>query len=501
MAFFPLYIYTTNKHLEQMSSEMTTAFDTELGSWIDQERAAIKLMSIIGSLRFDRAVELIMFRQQLHDRSVSEILGHHDYARKMVGKQFTVADSLAIAEGMMGMSLAPAKIDLGKLTHEWVEAGKGDVAEFLNGKIGSFVDDGRGGNEPRDVILYGFGRIGRLAARELIAQSAKGDQLRLRAIVSRSNSELDIRKRADLLRTDSVHGPFPGVVTVDVENEALIINGHVVNMISSNDPSAIDYTKYGINDALVIDNTGVWRDEEGLGLHLKSNGVSKVMLTAPGKGDIPNIVHGVNHKDFNPDDHNIWSAASCTTNAISPVLAVLEEKFGVEKGHIETIHAYTNDQNLLDNFHKKYRRGRSAALNMVITETGAGKAVSKVIPVLDGKLTANAVRVPTPDGSLAILNLTLGKEVTVEDVNAALKDAALNGKLVEQIRYATSHELVSSDIVGDSCASIYDSNATIVSNDGRNVVIYAWYDNEYGYTRQVMRLSKYVTGVRRLHYY
>ena len=484
-----------------MSSEMTTAFDTELGSWIDSERAAIKLMSIIGSLRFDRAVELIMFRQQLHDRSVSEILGHHDYAREMVGKQITVADSLAIAEGMMEMDLAPAKIDLGKLTHEWVEAGKGDVAGFLNGKIGSFINDGREGSEPRDVILYGFGRIGRLAARELIAQSAKGDQLRLKAIVTRSNKELDIRKRADLLRTDSVHGPFPGTVTVDIENKALIVNGHTINMIAASDPATIDYTQYGINDALVIDNTGVWRDEEGLGLHLKANGVSKVMLTAPGKGNIPNIVHGVNHKNFNPADHDIWSAASCTTNAISPVLAVLEEQFGVEKGHIETIHAYTNDQNLLDNFHKKYRRGRSAALNMVITETGAGKAVSKVIPVLDGKLTANAVRVPTPDGSLAILNLTLKKDVTVDSINEAMKDAALNGKLVEQIRYATSHELVSTDIVGDSCASIYDSNATIVSNDGRNVVIYAWYDNEYGYTRQVMRLSKYVTGVRRLHYY
>lgn len=480
-----------------------TGFEAELNDWIAQERAAIRLMSIVGTLRFDKAVELIIFRLPLHDSSVSEILSRHDYARKVVGKNISIFDSLEVADAMLSMDLAPAKIDLGKLAYEWkdAKAAGSDVASFLNDKIGSFVNDGRDGSKPKDVVLYGFGRIGRLAARELISQSAKGDQLRLKAIVTRSNSELDIRKRADLLRIDSVHGEFAGTVQVDVENKALIINGHTVNMIAANNPSEIDYTAYGINDALVIDNTGVWRDEDGLGLHLQSKGVSKVMLTAPGKGNIPNIVHGVNHQNFEPDDHNIWSAASCTTNAISPVLAVIEEKFGVEKGHIETIHAYTNDQNLLDNFHKKYRRGRSAALNMVITETGAGKAVSKVIPVLDGKLTANAVRVPTPDGSLAILNLTLNKAVTLEEVNAAMKDAALNGKLVEQIRYATSHELVSSDIVGDSCASIYDSNATIVSKDGKNVVIYAWYDNEYGYTRQVLRLSKYVSKVRRLHYY
>ncbi|MGB1317542.1 MAG: glyceraldehyde-3-phosphate dehydrogenase, partial [Flavobacteriales bacterium] len=333
-----------------------TGFEAELNDWIAQEKAAIQLMSIVGTLRFDKAVELIIFRLPLHDSSVSEILSQHDYARKVVGKNITIFDSLEVAEAILEMDLAPAKIDLGKLAYEWTDAKSSGatVSSFLNDKIGSFVNDGREPSAPRDVVLYGFGRIGRLAARELISQSAKGDQLRLKAIVTRSNTELDIRKRADLLRTDSVHGEFGGTVQVDVENKALIINGHTVNMIAANNPSEIDYTAYGINDALVIDNTGVWRDEEGLGLHLQAKGTSKVMLTAPGKGSIPNIVHGVNHHNFKPDDHNIWSAASCTTNAISPVLAVMEEKFGVEKGHIETIHAYTNDQNLLDNFHKKY---------------------------------------------------------------------------------------------------------------------------------------------------
>lgn len=483
-------------------STKINGYETELETWITQERAAIELMGVVGRLRFDRSIELIIFHKPLHDVGASEVLNHHDYARNIVGKPITVFDSLEVARGIEAMDLAPARMDLGKLTFEWLGAkAKGvTIGDFLSAQLRDFAANGGHRNPPKDVVLYGFGRIGRLAARELIAQAGKGDQLRLRAIVTRSNTEHDLTKRADLLRTDSVHGPFPATIVVDVEKKALIINGHTVTMIAANSPDQIDYTEYGIHDALVIDNTGVWRDKDTLGLHLKSKGVSKVMLTAPGKS-VPNIVYGVNHNDFDPDKEDIWSAASCTTNAIVPVLKVVEDVFGIEKGHVETIHAYTNDQNLLDNYHKKYRRGRSAALNMVITETGAGKAVAKVIPHLAGKLTSNAVRVPTPDGSLAILNLTLKKNVTIESVNAALKDAALNGELVEQIHYSFSNELVSSDIVGNYCAAIFDAPATIVSEDGRSVVLYVWYDNEYGYTRQVIRLSKYVAKVRRLLYY
>ena len=270
-------------------------------------------------------------------------------------------------------------------------------------------------------------------------------------------------------------------------------------MIASNRPENIDYTTYGIKKALVIDNTGAFRDNEALSLHLKSKGVSKVLLTAPGKG-IPNIVFGVNH-EIDIDNIKIFSAASCTTNAITPVLEVIVNNLGVEKGHIETIHAYTNDQNLVDNMHKKFRRGRAAALNMVITETGAGKAVTKAIPSLSGKLTSSAIRVPTPNASLAILNITTEKATSLEDLNEMMRNAALEGKLVEQIRYSISNELVSSDIVGDSCASIYDSPATLVSKYGKTIVLYVWYDNEYGYTRQVMRLAKHVSNVRRNCYY
>ncbi|HAT63060.1 MAG TPA: glyceraldehyde-3-phosphate dehydrogenase, partial [Flavobacteriaceae bacterium] len=329
----------------------------------------------------------------------------------------------------------------------------------------------------------------------------KGSQMRLRAVVTRDKSDLTVlEKRASLLQYDSVHGDFPGTVRADIENNALVINGTTVHMISANAPEEIDYTKYGIEDALVIDNTGAFRDDVALGRHLQSKGVSKVLFTAPGK-NIPNIVHGVNHLDYNPKKVDIFSAASCTTNAITPVLKAVEDSFGVVKGHLETIHAYTNDQNLVDNMHKKYRRGRAAALNMVITETGAGSAVSKALPSFAGKLTSNAIRVPVPNGSLAILNLELETPTSKDGINAIMKKYALEGDLVEQIKYSLNNELVSSDIIGSSAPSIYDSNATIVTEDGKNVVLYVWYDNEYGYSHQVIRLAKYIAEVRRYTYY
>jgi len=477
-------------------------YESELADWIKLEKAAIELIHLTGSLWFDKSVELVLFRNQLVDRSASEILNLHQYSKDIVKQPINVIDTLMLAKEMIKLDLAPSRIDAGRLGSEWLaEKGKyKNATEFIGHKLRDFIGKEKCVMVPKDVVLYGFGRIGRLLMRELVTQAGKGEQLRLRAIVTRNNSDEDITKRADLLRHDSVHGPFPGTVIEDFKNKALIVNGHTVHMIAANDMSAIDYTTYGINDALVIDNTGVARDREGLGQHLKAKGVSKVLLTAPGKGDIPNVVYGVNEESV-AEGETIFSAASCTTNAIVPVLAVIERTLGIERGHIETIHSYTNDQNLLDNYHKKYRRGRSAALNMVITETGADKAVGKVLPQLAGKLTGNAVRVPTPDVSLAILNLTVRKETSKEEVNEIMREAALNGALVEQIQYSVSNELVSTDLVGNSCASIFDSPATIVSKDKKSLVLYAWYDNEYGYSRQVVRFAKHVAEVIRLRYY
>ncbi len=477
-------------------------YETVLKSHVERERAAVKLSSKVGELLYDKGIELVLFRNHLTDITISEILNLHEYAREVVNKPIDVFTTSELAEEILNLNFAPAKIDIGKLASEWLveKDNHSSKANFLLGKLENIGSSASDSLEPRDVVLYGFGRIGRLAARELIKQAGKGQQLRLRAIVTRGNSDAEIIKRAALLRNDSVHGAFKGTVQEDLANKTIVINGQVVMLIDAKNPEDIDYTAYGINNALVIDNTGVFTNREALSRHLQAKGVSKVILTAPGK-EIPNIVYGINQGEIDVENENIFSAASCTTNAISPILKVVNDKLGVVKGHIETVHAYTNDQNLLDNMHKSSRRGRSAAINMVITSTGAGAAVTKVIPHLKDKLTANAVRVPTPNGSLAILSLQLDKKTSVEEINAIVKHAALNGDLVNQIYYSFDPELVSSDIIGNTCCSVYDSKATIVSPDGENVVLYAWYDNEFGYTKQVIRLAKHVAKVRRAIYY
>lgn len=476
-------------------------YENELAFQADRRRATVEFIKIVSDLWYDKSIELVLFRNQLIDRNVSEILNLHEYAGEFVQKPISIFDSVEIAQAIKTLDVPAAKLDIGKLTYEFhlEEKKYSNAMSFVAEKL----KDAKEKEEvtPKDVVLYGFGRIGRLLARELMTRTGKGSQLRLRAIVTRGKLDQTVlEKRASLLRNDSVHGEFPGTVRADLKNEALIINGTTVKIIAANQPEDIDYTTYGINNALIIDNTGAFRDKEALTRLKNSKGADKVLLTAPGKG-IPNIVYGVNHLENNPNQIDIFSAASCTTNAITPVLKAIEDTYGVKSGHLETIHAYTNDQNLVDNFHKKYRRGRAAALNMVITETGAGQAVSKALPSFEGKLTSSAIRVPVPNGSLAILNLELDTETSVEGINATLKKYALEGDLVEQIKYEMSDELVSSDIIGSSAPSIYDSKATIVRKDGKNAVIYVWYDNEYGYSHQVIRLAKYIAKVRRFTYY
>jgi glyceraldehyde 3-phosphate dehydrogenase len=476
-------------------------YEKELSLQADRRKAGVEFIKIINDLWYDKSIELIFFRNQLIDTTVSTIMNLHEYAGEFVQKPINVFDTVEIARAILNLDLPPSRIDIGKLTYEYhLEDNKyNDAKAFVIDKL----KDSKNSEEitPKDVVLYGFGRIGRLLAREMMSKIGKGQQLRLRAIVTRDrNDTQSLEKRASLLQYDSVHGDFQGSVSADIENNALLINGTTVHVITANSPEEIDYTQYGIDNALVIDNTGAFTTEEALQRHLTSKGVDKVLLTAPGKG-VPNIVYGVNHNDYNPDEVSIFSAASCTTNAITPILKAVEDTLGVVKGHLETIHAYTNDQNLVDNMHKKYRRGRAAALNMVITETGAGSAVAKALPSLAGKLTSNAIRVPVPNGSLVVLNLEVGKTTSIQEVNNIMKRYALEGELVEQIKYSLNNELVSSDIVGTSAPSIFDSNATIVSADGNNIVLYVWYDNEYGYSHQVIRLAKYIAKVRRYTYY
>jgi len=463
--------------------------------WKAREAIAEAMIPLIGKLYRERNIAITMFGRSLINRSVVSLIQAHRYIRQVEGGAgLNVQDTFQILEALSTLDLGPSRIDLGKLTQKFLSSGTAlSVKNFVRDEVADILGEkAEPRTEAQDVILYGFGRIGRLVARLLIEKAGSGKGLRLRAIVVRKGSEDDLQKRVNLLRRDSVHGPFRGTLNMVPEENAMIANGNYIKIIYSDSPSTIDYESYGIKNAIVVDNTGKWRDEEGLQQHLKSKGVGRVVLTAPGKGNIKNIVYGVNHHLITNDDL-ILSAASCTTNAIVPVLKAVKDKFGVASGHVETVHAYTNDQNLIDNFHKGDRRGRSAALNMVITETGAAKAVAKALPELSGKLTGNAIRVPIPDVSLAILNLNLNQATTVNELNDFMQHTALYSNMHKQIDYVNSPEVVSSDFIGSRYASIVDSLATIV--DGNRCVLYVWYDNEFGYSAQVLRILQKLAGI------
>ncbi|WP_417596532.1 glyceraldehyde-3-phosphate dehydrogenase [Oceanospirillum sp.] len=479
-----------------MSQDM---LDSCFQDWQEREALAEGMIPLIGQLYRKNNVVTSLYGRAMVNQSVIRILKDHRFVRQVEGTELSVRDTHPILEAMAGMDMGPAHVDIGKLAVKFKNEGGSDLEAFLRKEldtaVGKYQDNGEDGY--KDVVLYGFGRIGRLLARILVEKAGGGNKLRLRAIVVRGGKDGDLQKRASLLRRDSVHGSFQGTISVDEEAKALIINGNYVQMIYANSPAEVDYTTYGINDAIVVDNTGMWRDETGLGQHLNCKGASRVLLTAPGKGDIKNIVHGIN-SDVIEEGDKILSAASCTTNAIVPVLKAIEDKYGIEHGHVETVHAFTNDQNLIDNFHKAKRRGRSAPLNMVITETGAASAAAKALPSLKGKLTGNAIRVPTPNVSMAILNLTLGKETSVEDVNDYLRDASLHSSIQKQIDFVQSPEVVSSDFVGNRHAGIVDGEATIVN--GKQAVLYVWYDNEFGYSCQVVRILQQISNVHFQHF-
>ncbi|AFU97473.2 glyceraldehyde-3-phosphate dehydrogenase [Simiduia agarivorans] len=464
--------------------------------WKEREALAEAMIPMVGKLNREQNVSVYIYGRSLVNSSVIDIMKTHRFVRQVEANELSEFETFPVLQAIAELDLGRAHIDIGQITVKYMKDSRGlSVKDFVKQELSSAIgSEFKPLPQPQDVVLYGFGRIGRLVARLLIEKAGSGDVLRLRAIVVRkSKLDNDLEKRACLLRRDSVHGQFKGTIRVDEETQSLICNGNVVKVIYADNPAEIDYTAYGINNATIVDNTGVWRDEAGLGQHLKSKGVAKVMLTAPGKGDIKNIVYGINNKDITADDA-IVSAASCTTNAIVPVLKAVMDKFGVQHGHVETVHSYTNDQNLIDNFHKGERRGRSAPLNMVLTETGAAKAVAKALPSLAGKLTGNAIRVPTPNVSMAILNLVLDKETTKEELNDYMREVALHSPLQQQIDFTNSTEVVSSDFVGSRHACVFDSVATIA--DGNNVVLYCWYDNEFGYSCQVVRCLEDMAGVK-----
>lgn len=474
-----------------MSKDTIIALHQEhQGRWKNREEIAERMIALIGQLYREKNIVTSIYARSLVNRSVIQILKAHRRTR-MMDVELSVVDTIPLLEALVKIdNIGSAEVDLGKLAIEYKAQG-GDVDAFVANAVKS-IEDQPQTCETKDVVLYGFGRIGRILARLIIGQSGLGRGLSLKAIVVRKTADGDLEKRASLLRRDSIHGSFAGTISVDEENEAIIANGHFIKVIYASSPSEIDYTAYGIKDALLIDNTGKWRDVDGLSQHLQCAGVSRVVLTAPGKGDMKNVVYGVNQADI-LDEDKIISAASCTTNAITPVLKVIDEKYKVINGHVETVHSFTNDQNLIDNYHKADRRGRAATLNMVITETGAAKAVAKALPQLKGKLTGNSVRVPTPNVSLAILNLTLENPADRDEVNEYIRQISIVSNLQGQIGYTNSTEVVSSDFIGSRTAGVYDAQATISS--GNHLTAYVWYDNEVGYSCQVLRIAEQMCDV------
>jgi len=463
-------------------------------SWQERQTFAENMQPIIGQLFRNKGLEVSIYGRPLVNASAIDIIKAHKSVALHEDSKLRLRESFPFIDALNKMDLAPSRIDVGKLAYRYLFKGEANgvsIEQFLEKELVT-INKNSAIQKPKDVVLYGFGRIGRLLARLLIERAGPSSTLNLRAIVIRPSGKGDLAKRASLLRRDSVHGAFNGSITIDEENNVIKANGAFIQVIYAKSPSDIDYTQYGINDALVVDNTGVWSDEEGLGQHLQSKGVAKVLLTAPAKGDIKNIVYGVNQDMILADD-KIVSAASCTTNAITPVLKAINDEFGIRNGHVETVHSYTNDQNLIDNYHPAPRRGRSAPLNMVISTTGAAKAVAKALPELKGLLTGNAIRVPTPNVSMAIMNLNLKNATDKEALNDYLRNISLNSPLQNQVDYTASTEIVSTDLVGSRYAGVVDSQATIV--DGDRAVLYVWYDNEFGYSCQVVRVMLEMAGI------
>ena len=470
--------------------------EDSFGDWKWREGLAELMVPIIGSL-YRNGTNILIYGKSLVNESPVAIMKAHRFARQSDNNELSELETYPILKYIETLDLADCEIDVGEIAvkcpfFEEIKNNGTKIGEFIDAELESVINKkSNRPSEPANIVLYGFGRIGRLVARMMTQTTGPGNYFKLRAIVIRKATDDDIFKRASLLTKDSVHGPFDGTVRVDEENSNLVINGNPVKVIYASGPDKVKYSDYGINDPVVIDNTGIWRDEEALSVHIKS-GASKVILTAPAKGDIKNIVYGINDSILEENDQLI-SAASCTTNAIVPVLKTINDEFKINGGHIETVHAYTNDQNLIDNFHKKDRRGRGAPLNMVITSTGAVNAVAKALPELKGKLTGNAIRVPTPNVSLAILSLELDKKVSVETVNDYLRSMAFHSEYREIIGFVNSSEVVSTDFYSSPFATVIDSQATI-TNDKR-VTLYCWYDNEYGYTKQVINLAKKVAKI------
>ncbi len=329
------------------------------------------------------------------------------------------------------------------------------------------------------VGINGFGRIGRLLYRAAIERKANIDFVAI-------NDLADAKTNAHLLKYDSVHGRFPG--TVEVKGNDLVVNGKDLKVLSVRDPAQLPWKDLGVY--LAVESTGLFTNREGASKHLTA-GAKKVLISAPAENPDATFVLGVNDKSYDPEKHNILSNASCTTNGLAPVSKVLADNFGLEKAFMTTCHSYTNDQKVQDLVHKDLRRARAAAINIIPTSTGAAKAIGLVLPSCAGKMNGISLRVPTPDVSIVDLVAVLGKEVTKEEINAAMKKAA-EGELKGILEY-TEDPIVSSDVLHSTYSSVFDALSTMVLGEKSNFVkILAWYDNEWGFSCRMVELIELV---------
>ena len=329
------------------------------------------------------------------------------------------------------------------------------------------------------VGINGFGRIGRLLYRAAIERNAKIDFVAI-------NDLADAQTNAHLLKYDSVHGRFPG--TVEAQSDKLVVNGKPLKVLSQRDPATLPWKDLGVY--MAVESTGLFTDRESASKHLQA-GAKKVLISAPAKNPDVTVVIGVNEKNYDPEKHNILSNASCTTNCLAPVSKVLADNFGLEKAFMTTTHSYTNDQKVQDIMHKDLRRARAAAVNIIPTSTGAAKAIGEVLPSCSGKMNGISLRVPTPDVSIVDLTAILGKEVTAEDINAAMKQAA-NGPMKGILEY-TEDPIVSSDVLHSTASAVFDAQSTMVmSNKSNFVKVLAWYDNEWGFSCRMVELIEMV---------
>jgi glyceraldehyde 3-phosphate dehydrogenase len=329
------------------------------------------------------------------------------------------------------------------------------------------------------IAINGFGRIGRNYLRRLTDKNLANAGLQVVAV----NDLYDAATLAHLLEYDSTFGRLDAPVSY--ADDRLIVGWHDIATFAERRPDALPWGELGVD--LVIEATGKLRTRDDAALHLKA-GASRVLISAPGKGVDATLVPGVNADSYDPVRHQIVSAASCTTNCVAPLVKVLNDAFGIESGYLTTVHAYTNDQNVLDAPHKDPRRARAAAVNIIPTSTGAAKAVGLVLPELAGKLDGVALRVPVVDGSISDLSLLLATEATTEQINQAVADSAAPGQPMHDIIRYTDAPLVSTDIIGDPASCVFDARLT--QAHGRLVKVFGWYDNEWGYTNRLVDLTK-----------